>query len=150
MENAQPKQYERNKNNILDLYENFDLSESNNEPIRCSNEIHDNNVNKKPLPRSKNDLIFFEETNEKQDVDENLEFLKEMKKNNEDKQVVKRKEEEKEVQIFEENKLEGKEPTENERLIARLRNSGNFHQTEISMLNESKINERKSSSYTKY
>lgn len=148
MESSQPKPCENNKDNILDLYENFDFTQTNNDMNKSSNEILNNSINKKPLPRSKNDLIFFEDNNEKQDVDENLEFLKEIKRNNEDKDVM-RNEEDKDIKTNEE-KNELKETTQNEKIISRLRNSGNFHQTEISRLNESRINDRKNSSFTKY
>lgn len=112
------KQERKETANIIDLFENLkpfqneEALSTNNEPLQTSG--------MKALPRNRNDLLFFDDIQEKEEIDDNLEFLKEMKKEN----------------IKEEPKIE---ETEAEKLIARLRNSGSFHQTEISRLNQSRL-----------
>jgi len=103
------KMEDNTPNNVIDFIGKCETKSNMNtsviEPIITNNKV--------TIPKSKNDLLFFEdcveEPKEVKNIDMNLEFLKEVKS----------------VEPIE---------TESEKIINRLRHSGNFHQTEISKL----------------
>jgi len=105
------KMEDNTPNNVIDFIGKCDTKSNMNtsiiEPIIQNNKM--------ALPKSKNDLLFsedcVEEPKEVKNIDTNLEFLKEVK-----------------------SVVEAPIETESEKIINRLRHSGNFHQTEISRL----------------
>ena len=103
--------------NVLDLYTNLGFTENRN-----NNKLSDENRKpsaNNPLPRSKDDLLFFDECHEKQEIDDNFEFLKDLKKD-----LI--------PQKVEQTKPIIEETSESDKIINRLRNNGSFSLTEIS------------------
>jgi len=112
---------ENNACNLNDFIEKCDKTHNNANNVNKSFTVDNYALEKKPLAKTKDDLLFFEDVIDepKEVIDTNMEFLiKDVKIT---------------PTIVEKTENE-KEPTDSEKLMARLRNSGNFHQTEISKM----------------